>query len=50
MAETESVWDYPRPPRLEQSSDHLVVTHNGRVIVDTTSPLRILETSHPPTY
>jgi uncharacterized protein (DUF427 family) len=50
MAETESVWDYPRPPRLEQSADHVVVTHNGRVIVDTTSPLRILETSHPPTY
>jgi uncharacterized protein (DUF427 family) len=50
MAETESVWDYPRPPRLEQPADHVVVTHNGRVIVDTTSPLRILETSHPPTY
>jgi uncharacterized protein (DUF427 family) len=50
MAETESVWDYPRPPRLEQSSDHVVVTHNGQVIVDTASPLRILETSHPPTY
>jgi uncharacterized protein (DUF427 family) len=27
-----------------------VVTHNQRVIVDTKSPLRILETSHPPTY
>ncbi len=50
MAATESVWDYPRPPRLEQSSDHVVVTHHGRVIVDTRSPLRILETSHPPTY
>ena len=50
MAATESVWDYPRPPRLEQCSDHVVVTHNGRVIVDTRSPLRILETSHPPTY
>ena len=50
MAATESVWDYPRPPRLEQCSDHVVVTHNGRVIVDTGSPLRILETSHPPTY
>jgi uncharacterized protein (DUF427 family) len=50
MAETESVWDYPRPPRLELSSDHVVVTHNQRVIVDTKSPLRILETSHPPTY
>ena len=50
MSATESVWDYPRPPRLEHSSDHVVVTHQGQVIVDTTSPLRILETSHPPTY
>lgn len=50
MTETESVWDYPRPPRLEHSGDHIVVTHNGVVIVDTKSPLRILETSHPPTY
>jgi uncharacterized protein (DUF427 family) len=50
MAETESVWDYPRPPRLELSGDHVVVTHNRRVIVDTKSPVRILETSHPPTY
>ncbi len=50
MPETESVWDYPRPPRLEHSRDHVVVTHNGVVIADTKSPLRILETSHPPTY
>lgn len=50
MTETESVWDYPRPPRLEHAGDHIVVTHNGVVIVDTKSPLRILETSHPPTY
>lgn len=50
MTETESVWDYPRPPRLEHSADHVVVSHNGVVIVNTKSPLRILETSHPPTY
>ena len=46
----ESVWDYPRPPRLEHTNDHIVVTHNGVVLVDTKSPLRVLETSHPPTY
>lgn len=50
MAATESVWDYPRPPRLEHSNDHVVVTHQGHVIVDTRNALRILETSHPPTY
>ena len=47
---TESVWDYPRPPRVEQSSEHVVVTHHGVVVADTTASLRVLETSHPPTY
>ena len=47
---TESVWDYPRPPRLEPSSEHVVVTHGGVVVADSTSSLRMLETSHPPTY
>jgi uncharacterized protein (DUF427 family) len=48
--ELESVWDYPRPPRLEATTERVVVTHRGRVIVDTTAALRILETSHPPNY
>ena len=47
---TESVWDYPRPPRLEPSSEHVVVSHAGLVLADTTASLRVLETSHPPTY
>ncbi len=46
----ESVWDYPRPPRLEASSEHIVVNFAGRTIIDTTSSYRVLETSHPPTY
>jgi uncharacterized protein (DUF427 family) len=50
MAHTESVWDYPRPPRVEKSTEHVVVTHRGVVICDTHSALRVLETSHPPTY
>ena len=50
MRTSESVWDYPRPPRLERSSDHIFVAHRGVVIADTTGPLRVLETSHPPTY
>ena len=48
--EPESVWDYPRPPRVEASSEHVVITHAGRVLADTTSSYRVLETSHPPTY
>lgn len=47
---TESVWDYPRPPRVDPSTEHVVVTHRGHVVADTTASLRVLETSHPPTY
>jgi uncharacterized protein (DUF427 family) len=46
----ESVWDYPRPPRLEDTSKHIEVIFNGVVIADTRRAKRILETSHPPTY
>lgn len=46
----ESVWDYPRPPRLEATSKQLQVVFNGRTIADTTRGYRVLETSHPPTY
>jgi len=46
----ESVWDYPRPPRLEPTPRHLCITHGGIVLADTTHALRILETSHPPVY
>lgn len=46
----ESVWDYPRPPRLESSSKRIRVVFNGETIADTQRALRILETSHPPVY
>ncbi len=46
----ESVWDYPRPPRLEESTETLVVELGGQVIARTTRSWRVLETSHPPTY
>ncbi len=46
----ESVWDYPRPPRLEKSSRHIEVFYNGHKIADTRRSYRILETSHPPVY
>ena len=46
----ESVWDYPRPPALEPGSEHVQVVLGGVVIADTRAALRILETSHPPTY
>lgn len=43
------MWDYPRPPRVEPSSAHVVVRFGG-VIAETRSALRVLETSHPPTW
>ncbi|WP_328325705.1 DUF427 domain-containing protein [Kribbella sp. NBC_00382] len=46
----ESVWDYPRPPALDLSSEKIVVMLGGQVIAETSQSWRILETSHPPTY
>jgi uncharacterized protein (DUF427 family) len=46
----ESVWDYPRPPRLERTSARLEVELGGLVVASTTDGWRVLETSHPPTY
>lgn len=46
----ESVWDYPRPPRLEASSRHIRVEFAGQLIADTHRAFRVLETSHPPVY
>jgi len=46
----ESVWDYPRPPRLEPAASRITIELDGRVIADTSDAVRILETSHPPVY
>lgn len=46
----ESVWDYPRPPRLEPVARRLRVVFNGVTVADTVRGYRVLETSHPPVY
>lgn len=46
----ESVWDYPRPPRLEPTAEHVLVRVDGITVADTRRASRVLETSHPPTY
>lgn len=46
----ESVWDYPRPPRLELSPKQVRIVFNGEVLADTHRAFRVLETSHPPVY
>jgi uncharacterized protein (DUF427 family) len=47
---TESVWEYPRPPRLEPTAKQIRVEFGGIVIADSSSTFRVLETSHPPVY
>lgn len=46
----ESVWDYPRPPIAEATNARIVIEHRGRIVADTRSAVRTLETSHPPSY
>jgi uncharacterized protein (DUF427 family) len=46
----ESVWDYPRPPRLEAVDEELRVELSGETIARTTRGHRVLETSQPPAY
>lgn len=49
-AERESVWDYPRPPRVEPEPKRIRVVFNDIVLADTVRAQRVLETSHPPVY
>ncbi|GAA4121444.1 DUF427 domain-containing protein [Nocardioides fonticola] len=44
------MWDYPRPPALETSSESIEIWLGGERIAATTRSWRVLETSHPPTY
>lgn len=44
------MWDYPRPPALDHSGEHVVVRFAGVVVADTRDPIRVLETSQPPAY
>lgn len=46
----ESVWDYPRPPLLQEFAGSITVELGGQTIARTDRAWRVLETSHPPTY
>src|SRR3954447_11738000 len=50
VAMTESVWDYPRPPRIEASARRVRVVLGGGIVAETARAHRVLETSHPPVY
>ncbi|MEM0906976.1 MAG: DUF427 domain-containing protein [Pseudomonadota bacterium] len=46
----ESVWDFPRPPRVEPVKERLRVVFAGQTVAETTSGLRVLETAGAPVY
>ena len=46
----ESVWDYPRPPRVVPDDRLITVMHQGLVLAETSSAVRLLETASPPTF
>lgn len=46
----ESVWDFPRPPRVETVTAPVTVTFQGTTIASTTAALRVLETAGAPVY
>ena len=50
QAHQESVWDYPRPPRVVRSEKHVRVVFGGEVVAESRRCFRLLETSHPPSW
>lgn len=46
----ESVWDYPRPPRVERAVKPVRVEFAGTTVAETVRALRVCETASPPAY
>lgn len=46
----ESVWDYPRPPRVEPVKKRIHVEFGGVIIANSFKTYRVLETASPPVY
>lgn len=46
----ESVWDYPRPPRVEPVAARIRVVLDGVELASSTRALRVLETAGAPVY
>lgn len=46
----ESVWDYPRPPKIDSDDRHVVVKHKDYIIAETSKAERVLETASPPVF
>lgn len=46
----ESVWDYPRPPRLVRDVRSVRVVHRDQPVAESSRTMRVLETASPPTF
>jgi uncharacterized protein (DUF427 family) len=46
----ESVWDYPRPPRVEPDGRLVRVKFGGVLLAESSRSLRVLETASPPVF
>ena len=46
----ESVWDYPRPPRVERVDQTIRVEFGGIVLAESDCAYRVIETASPPVY
>lgn len=46
----ESVWDYPRPPRIDRDEREVMVVAFGVEIARSSGAVRVLETASPPTF
>lgn len=46
----ESVWDYPRPPRLVRDAREVTIRAGAIEIARSRSVIRVLETASPPTF
>lgn len=46
----ESVWDYPRPPRVAPDTRPITVHWRDTLLAATRSAVRVLETAGPPTF
>ena len=46
----ESVWDYPRPPRIVADHRRVRVVAAGHPVAESNRAVRVLETASPPTF
>lgn len=46
----ESVWDYPRPPKIDPDHREIIVQHGDSLVARSTDAVRILETAGAPAF